>query len=697
MVSAGTPTAAATQAHEEQGALPRWLLALERAHAQALRAARTLEATPSKVGDLAPAARPIEEALAALYGAFDRRADPLAATRDAETALDRAVAALGPLAERDRVLADASAWLRDARKVLGVAEERFARVPPELPEIAELRASGDVPTLHRLERPSIAATIRLGPPPDPEPAPLPPPLPPPTTPAELTRRVAELADRAEARRREAEARRAERRRSVRAAPEEPPDPPPGFARGRFAALTEPQRLAARLRDCFEEVAMIGMQRAPLLGDPWRTALVLERRMLRAIDAIAALGPAALARIEPMVLDAPAKDPSRGFAAAMILGSFDGRDALGAAERILRHLGPADPEVAASFAGALKLVPHPALPVALRTWLGDADGAVRALAVDVLAYRGWITPSELFAAAADPSPVVVAAALPALGLSRPPDLAALLEGPLAHAEPAVREAAWTALALAGHPRAAEALEAEVFSPAGSRLASRAAVALAIVAEDREASRLIEAMRAEPTSALVVAAGWTGSPEAVPALIEVLRHKDAAIQLSAAYALERITGARLYEDVLVPPEKIDVPEVEEPDVGDDEPAPLARVVSDPRDLPSDGAADVMSQPTVRVERWMAHWRDRGPSYKPAARYRRGRPYTPRVSLFELDALPLTPAERRLLQRELVVRTAQHVRFDPHDFVEVQVESLRAWGPIAEATSSTPGSWARPIRRS
>jgi len=38
----------------------------------------------------------------------------------------------------------------------------------------------------------------------------------------------------------------------------------------------------------------------------------------------------------------------------------------------------------------------------------------------------------------------------------------------------------------------------------------------------------------------------------------------VQLTAAYALDRITGARLYEKVDVPPETIAVADVAEPDV-------------------------------------------------------------------------------------------------------------------------------------
>jgi hypothetical protein len=448
--------------------------------------------------------------------------------------------------------------------------------------------------------------------------------------------------------------------------------------------------------------MIGIQRAPLLGDPWRGAKLLEDRMLAAIDAIAALGPPALERLEPLVLDAPAKDPARGFALAMILGCFEGRDTLGAVERVLRHLGPVDPEVRAYVGSALKLIPHPSLPLVLRTLLADGDFACRALAIDVLSYRGLATVPELLAAAQDPSPLVAAAALPALGLHRPPELSPVLSVALAHAEPAVREAAWAAMAYSGHPLAAEVLASELQGP----LAARAAIPLAIVGDDRDAARLLERMRSSLAPALIHAVGWAGAPEAVPALIELLEHEDPAVQLSAAYALERITGAQLEEEVLVLPEEIAVADVAEPDVGEGEggeggekaprPRSLAEVVSDPRDRPSEGASETRRQPTVRAELWQAYWAEKGGDYRPNVKVRRGSPYTPLVSLWELSFLPLTPGERRWLQRELCARTGQSVRFDPHDFVTAQEEALKAWGAFAQRSSGSAGSWLRPGRR-
>jgi hypothetical protein len=107
-------------------------------------------------------------------------------------------------------------------------------------------------------------------------------------------------------------------------------------------------------------------------------------------------------------------------------------------------------------------------------------------------------------------------------------------------------------------------------------------------------------------------------------------------------------------------------------------------------------MLEQPSTDPARWQAYWSEAGRNYEGPARYRRGAAYTPLVSLTELDQGRCTPGERRLLQRELIVRTGSYVPFDPHDFVVVQEQALAAWRPIAQRASSAPGRWVRPARR-
>jgi len=191
------------------------------------------------------------------------------------------------------------------------------------------------------------------------------------------------------------------------------------------------------------------------------------------------------------------------------------------------------------------------------------------------------------------------------------------------------------------------------------------------------------------------GWAGSKAALPALMALLLHRDEPVVLAAAYALDRMTHAGLYEDAVVEAEEIMVSDVPEPDLGDP-PAPLARVVSDPRDLPAEPSTDTLQRPSTDPQRWAAWWKERGDGFDAKARLRRGHPYTPTLSWLELDRWPCTPGERRLLHWELVARTGAYVRFDTNDFVPVQEDSVLAWEPLARNASGNPGSWNLPGRR-
>src|SRR5262249_12341108 len=111
----------------------------------------------------------------------------------------------------------------------------------------------------------------------------------------------------------------------------PPEIPPGFAIAPRPRIADDDFVRRWARECVEEVGMLGQQRTPLRGEDWRTSQVLERRLVAAVDALAALGPTAIASVEPFVLDTPVPDPMKVFAMAMIGGCLEGRDVLAGAE------------------------------------------------------------------------------------------------------------------------------------------------------------------------------------------------------------------------------------------------------------------------------------------------------------------------------------------------------------------------------
>lgn len=413
-------------------------------------------------------------------------------------------------------------------------------------------------------------------------------------------------------------------------------------------------------------------------------------MLASIDVIAAIGLPAIEHIPRLVADAPVKAPSHAFAAAMVLGCIGGRDALAAAEHALLASDREDPFVDA-FGAALELAPHDLLPLALRSLLGESDPAIRAMAIEVLGYRGLATADELAAAVMD-DPKVAARALLPFAATPSPELAPSLTALAAAEEPALREAVWWAMAMTGHPQMETTLTAALQGPQ----ADKAALVLSIAGDERDARRVVQHALAAPSRELLFAVGWTGDAWAIGQLMELLeRREDDELRASAAWALERITGAGMWEQTEVDPEEIDVAEPPAPEVGEPRVPKLARALSDPRDNPPEPVPDTIEQPTTDADRWRAFWREKGSSFNLAARYRRGRPYTPAVSLAELDRARVTPVERRWLQRELVIRTGAFVRFDPHDLVAVQEEALRAWQAPAARASSAPGRWLRPAR--
>jgi hypothetical protein len=666
---------------------PSWMLDLERAHDRLGRAAHLLE-TGARSGpvDLRPAARAIEQVYGALFDAFDERRSLVEATREAVAAASDASSLLQPAAA-DPSVGFALEYLREVHASLSSAYERVAYlIPRTLPKAPEIRASFEEPVLHALDRSSLTPHLRVPPPTPPDVQGVPPAIERPKTFEDLDRITRQLKE-------AALAPKPPRTRRAKPTPAVEPEPTPGFARDIPRARTQGEFVRERVRSCFEEITMIGVQRAPLLGDPWRTARILERRMLASIDAIVAMGAPALDALESMVMDAPLKDPSRVFAIAMTLGSLTGRDALAMVERVFAAVELDGPEHGAQLGAALKLVHHPLLAVSLRTFLGDADPTRRALAIDVLAYRGMATSDELARATAD-EPEVVAAVLPWLALTRHAALRNAIDSALEESFARVRIAARLAMVLGSDMRAVGALRQAL--DATPEESDAAASLLGIVCGPSEADLLIARAQAAPSRASVAAVGWTGSVAAIAPLMALLRHDDEAVMLAAAYALDRITNAGLHEEVVVEADEIMAPDIPEPDLGDGKP-PLARIVSDPRDLPAQPSTDKLMRPSTDVERWKAWWLEKREAFDPKARWRRGHPYTPLVSWRELDLWPCTPGERRLLHTELVARTGEYSRFDILDFVPVQEKAVAAWQEIARRASGSAGSWNLPGRRS
>ena len=673
--------------------IPKHVQAMETSLRLIEAAARAAADAPATLADLRPLARALERAIGSTLDAYDLRREPTTALLDAMQACDDAVAALEEATKLDEAMSTVTPWVRAARQWLHVPHAAFASMRTPSPPARELVVALTVPTLHRVERPSLAPSVRVATPIEPPPlrktlADELQELPPNERLPVLRARSKEMREAAARRRDEARAAREARMERRK----EQPDVVPGFTPGPHARATPDEARQATARTLFEDVCAVGMQRTPLLGEHWRDTATYDERLLRDVDALAGLGPVALAELERLVVDSPAKDASRAFGIAFCLGCFEGRDALAAVERCIRLLGPSSPDTCAAAAMALKLAPHPDLATTLRAWLTDPEAGLRRVAIDVLCHRGLATPDEIGARCRDEAPEVAAIAFVAAGLAALPELSVLVEERAAPEDPELADAvAWASL-LGGVSHAVERVK-RAFDRGGR---DTLLLLVALAGERDDVADLVSRWERAPSRALASALGYGGHPASLGPLIDALEADTAPeLKQEIAFALQRITGAEMYEDIDLPPEKLDVDDPPMPQVPDDAP-PVKRLASDRRDRPSDGAPDRVRVPTQRAEAWRAFLNEEPSRWEGERRLRRGQPYTPALSFAELEGYQVTPAERRVLYRELILKTGRAVPFDPVDMVPVQELALKKLAPIVEKAGSAPGAWGRALRQ-
>jgi len=171
---------------------------------------------------------------------------------------------------------------------------------------------------------------------------------------------------------------------------------PLMATGLDGELAQLERIA---RDCLEEIAVLGNLRGGCEPFDLEAMAGFEQRLLNSVDALIALGTgfelsaragaryrgwSVLEYVVSWGRAAPALDPGRAFARALVLGSVDGKDSLRTAILTLKQ---SHPETFPVQARALALAPHPGIDAAMIALCADDDPKLCALAFEVLAARG----------------------------------------------------------------------------------------------------------------------------------------------------------------------------------------------------------------------------------------------------------------------------------------------------------------------
>jgi hypothetical protein len=469
-----------------------------------------------------------------------------------------------------------------------------------------------------------------------------------------------------------------------AAPIEPV--PSGFSEDVLPALSHSEWVEFHTRDCLGDIVALLPQRTPQLGEAWAAADVIERRLVANLDAIASLGDEGYRAVEFASEHAVVVDSALCAGLALIAGSVASRDLLALCERLMLTW-ETDEAMWQAMADAWKLAPSPWLGALLDRFIRSPDARKQAVALEVLGYRSWLTAKDV-QRLLEAKKAPLASVLPHLHHLSPPDRDSWLrrlyaESAVPNGEPAL----WWASALNGYPPLPAILE----HAAPTDASGQAWLLLALYGERLHAEQMLAAFSQSPTPDLAFALGWAGLGGSIPVLIAALSSEDPILKGVVAMALERITAAGLYEEVPIAPEQAMTPDVPEPAVEPTSPS-LASELGDPRDAPQEGSPDTIVMPAITQLTWAAYWQQNSARFVPANRYRCGLPASPTVFVDELEHALRTPGDRRLIHRELVMRTGRRVHFDPHQWVEEQRNSIEQWLQTARACPVPAGTWFR-----
>ncbi len=584
---------------------------------------------------------------------LSRAGDPAAVP-----ALGRAVDHLVAADRELRAAADAVAAIQLARR----AEIVFGAPDVPLPAPRPFRASRGVPSLHAFARRPLAPHVVVDPlAPPPEDAPPPPPLPP------RPRTLDELAAFAEAAASGELARRMTSGAEPGAAAVRRP-PPFAFE----PAIEEVEVLRRLARDCLEDVAVGRSLRKPNAIERWLDQAPFEQRLLDNLDAFAALGGSALPQVSLFVSEAKTPDPERAFAAALVLGSIEGRDTVGAAVTTLKQSAP---ETYPGWVEGLWLAPSPAIDPAMIDLCDSPRPALVAVALDVMRLRA--TPADAvvarFLGRREPEIVPRVARALATALPREDAVAALIRIADEADDDEAFLAAVESLLRRGHAAGLDRIRSVVHGgdqAAGPRR-DAAAFLLCLAGRGADLPALLEIAASQPSPQLLRGLGRFGHAGVIPALADALAAGDEDLAAAAAEALDRITGAGLREiveedwEVELPPEAegsgaIPVPKRK-----------VERVVTDPA-------------------RWSAWIADNAGALDPRRKLRAGGLFTPALVVDELEAGVTPPARRHEAALELYVVTGVASPFSPDDWVARQQEHLSALRSDVAARGLAPGAW-------
>ena len=379
----------------------------------------------------------------------------------------------------------------------------------------------------------------------------------------------------------------------------------------------------------------------------------EERLLAHLEGLVVGGPpVAIERLLPALAD----DMDHELVLAAALGLLCGPAAVSHLEPVLESLATAEGACRAALVRAMQLAPLCGLEVLVAHLAGDTDPALRAAAIEVLAFHRADLSGQLPVLLQDNDAAVRTQAMKAARHPQGATVLPLVAHGLEDPSPRVRHMALEAGLVHGLEPCRQRCRELAAQPGEGRF-----LLLLCLAEGADALEPLTAAlsRSGDADAALLACGYLGLPETVPGILEHLDGPPETARL-AGEAFCAITGLDLVASGMTVQT-----EVQEPD----EPVPLEHedlegdLVPSPEDhLPLPDAAAVRS--------WWEHNRS---CFAPGQRYLAGQPVTGNAYRLALFDGPLR--RRHTLALELAIRTRGRLMPETRTWARVQLQVLAA----------------------
>jgi uncharacterized protein (TIGR02270 family) len=401
----------------------------------------------------------------------------------------------------------------------------------------------------------------------------------------------------------------------------------------------------------DELASIYYQRQGLLSDPeveWFRSREAEQRLLNHVDAIIAGGPSSVWAVASGILS---DEEGACFAGAFTLGVLANPKLFKLIEKILDD-APATKLMGITEGLKHAPSPYPELATQVNTWIRQNNLEIQVLAASLAGYRREGEPDLLLPLLQRDEPVLIKAVAEALMRLRFTDAIPLLESILAHDDPFVHQSFILSL-LCLNSKVAQKYCRRLCNgskPAGVKIP----VLLALCGNLSDFYLLTDGKTLDQfDQGIVEAIGILGNVQAIPLLISILDYKDDALKLSAANALELLTGAGLREETVV----VEVLEAFEGGEPEEVRHKVERI-------------------STSANQWSQWWDQKKRHFSSHHRWRRGKPFNLGACIEELRDGCGDYLDRQRAYWELVIQSRQDIPFEPDWFVPKQYDAIGKW---------------------